>query len=162
MLCFAFMVTVRLMTLDDLPKLYPLWQEQMSLLGQSDKRLMPDADAPSNWHMAMAAALNDVRALLVTGWDELPNPVGFAVGWEAPVGMLPGLTGRTAVIGDLVIDMHRYRGGAARQLVTAVREGFAARGITRLVAISARRHPTAQAFWRSLGAVEWMDCFWLS
>lgn len=161
MLCFASMINVRSITSDDLASLFPLWYEQMSLLGQADRRLAPPPDALELWHSGMKRTLSDSRAVALAGYDADGTAAGYIVGWESPFGVLNGLAEPSGIIGDLVIDMHRFRSGVARNLVSSIRDSFVRRGIVRVVTISPQRHVTGQAFWRSLGAVEWMDCFWL-
>ncbi|MBK8025624.1 MAG: hypothetical protein IPK19_30590 [Chloroflexi bacterium] len=117
--------------------------------------------AVTEWTAGIVALLSDTRAVALTALADDQSYAGYVVGWEPPVGLLPAVGSRVGLIGDLVIDMHRYRGGVARALVAALRAQFAARGVNRLVALSARRHVTGQAFWRSVGGVEWMDGFWL-
>lgn len=160
MLCFASMVTIRRMTHDDLATLSSFWQEQSSLIAQSDPRVL-SASAVEDWRRGMTLLIHDERAVAFVAVDDR-GFAGYIVGWEPPVGLLPSVGVRLAVIGDLVIDMHHYRGGIARRLVGALREEFDHRGVTKLVAFSLRSHVTGQAFWRAMRGVEWMDGFWLN
>ncbi|MBL8131162.1 MAG: hypothetical protein JNL42_04835 [Anaerolineae bacterium] len=108
----------------------------------------------------MTSLLRDGRTAAFVAIDDR-GFAGYIVGWEPPVGLLPSVGARIGLVGDLVIDMHNYRAGVARQLVGALKVEFNRRGVTRLAAFSLRHHVTGQAFWRSMGAVEWMDGFWL-
>jgi hypothetical protein len=155
------MLTIRPISQPDLPDLSSLWLEQTSLLSQVDSRHSPEPSTLEQWLSGMCKLLDDSQVIALMAHDEDTKPVGFLIAWEPPVGLISGTGTRVGIIGDLVIDMHRYRGGAARQLVTAVRGAFELRGVTRLAVISPSRHAVGQAFWRSMGAVEWIDIFWL-
>ncbi|MDZ4768959.1 MAG: hypothetical protein SGJ24_07515 [Chloroflexota bacterium] len=160
MLFFAVMITIRAMHIDDLPVLYPLWQEQVNLLAQAESR--PTVAQPSAWTTAMTSCLENPRAVCLTAVDPSDDSVpGYLLGWEGMIGLLPGQDSRLGVISELVIEMHRYRGGLARALVEAAREAFAQRGIARLVALSPRHAVISQAFWRSLGGTTGFDGFLL-
>jgi len=102
----------------------------------------------------MAADTHMVSAL--TG----EMPVGYAVGRmaDAPPGLIMDKMG---VVMDIALDGHQGYPGAARMMVGALRAWFSAHGIEQLIVWTARRQPVEQAFWRSLGAVEWMDGLWL-
>lgn len=154
------MFTIRPISHEDLSTLSPLWLEQTSLLSQVDHRHTPLPDGLEQWKSGMGRLLDDSSSLALAAFDEGGVVVGYITAWEPPVGLVNSLDARIGLIGDLVIDMHRYRGGAARELVSAVRSAFNERGITQLVALSPRRHVVSQAFWRSMGAVKWLDMFW--
>lgn len=155
------MFTIRPISHEDLSTLSSLWLEQTSLLSQVDHRHTPLPDGLEQWLTGMRTLLDDLQSIALVALDEDGGYAGYITAWEPPVGLVSALDRRIGMIGDVVIDMHRYRGGAARQLVSAVRDGFSERGVTQLVVISPQRHVVGQAFWRSMGAVKWMELFWL-
>lgn len=161
MLSFARMFTIRPILLEDLPALSSLWLEQTSLLSQVDPRHTPLPNGLEQWRVGMRKLLDDEQSIALLAQDENGDFAGYSTAWEPPVGLVSGVDARIGLIGDVVIDMHHYRGGAARQIVSAVRAEFSERGVKRVVVISPRHHVVGQAFWRSMGAVEWMDLFWL-
>lgn len=156
------MLTVRPMTQEDLPKISNLWQEQMNFLAQTDRRLGAQPINTQVWSAGMLLLLTDERAVLLVAIDDDNEFVGYVTAWEFPAGLLAGTVGRVGIIGDLVIDMHRYRGGVARNLVFAIREEFSRRDVSHVLVFSLRHHVVGQAFWRSIGVKEWMDGFWLA
>jgi hypothetical protein len=86
--------------------------------------------------------------------------LGYVMGWilSNPPGLLPEKIG---VISDMTLDAHQYQGGLGRSLVKAAREWFAEQQIENVIVHVSHRHAVEQAFWRSLGALEWVDVMWL-
>jgi GNAT superfamily N-acetyltransferase len=153
------MITVRPTAEADLPRLADIWYEKWVLLSQADQRVRLASDAKERWKAAAASWLAEADVHMVSALtDEMP--IGYAVGRiaDAPPGLI---TDKMGAVMDIALDGHRSYPGAARMLVSALRAWFSARGIEQIIAWTARRHPVEQAFWRSLGAVEWMDGLWL-
>lgn len=152
------MIAVRPAAVDDLPTLAAYWHEKWTLLSQADRRVRLAPDARAAWIAAAQTGLNEShRVLLVAEDDE--RVIGYVVGRiELQPGLLPE---RLGVLTDIALDMHGYHAGAARALVEGLRAWFAARGVTQMMVWTPRRQPVEQAFWRALGAAEWMDGLWL-
>lgn len=147
------MLTIRAATETDLPVLAQFWQEKVVL--QADTRYTGAAD---RWVTAARSWLLDSRCAILAA-EEDGQCVGYVVGWIQP---MPGLPGDAlGLITDLALDAHRYHAGVGRALVEALRDWFAERGISGVAAWSSRRSAVEQAFWRSLGALEWMECLWI-
>ena len=147
------MLTIRAATLNDLPELAQFWQEKIVL--QADSRYTTSVD---RWVISATAWLGDARCVMLTAEND-GRPVGYVVGWIQP---MPGLAGDAlGLITELALDAHSYQGGVGRALIEAVRAWYADRGITALAVWSSRRSPVEQAFWRSVGALEWMECLWI-
>ncbi len=156
MLSFANMLTIRATTVNDLSVLSQLWYEQRVL--QLDRRVLPAVDARDQWAAAAKSWLHEPRCGLFSA-DNDGTLVGGIVGWLQP---LPGLVpGQIGLITELVIDTHGYHGGAGRALVGTLRDWFAGQGAAQTAIWTLRADAVAQAFWRSMGATEWVDILWL-
>ena len=153
------MITVRPTIEADLPHLVHIWYEKWTLLSQADSRVRLASDAKERWTARAQAWLASADTHMVSALSA-DSPIGCAVGrmMDAPPGLVPDKMG---VVIDMALDGHRSYPGAARMLVGALRTWFAAHGVEQIMVWTARRQPVEQAFWRSLGAVEWMDGLWL-
>jgi GNAT superfamily N-acetyltransferase len=150
---------IRAASAADLPTLVELWLEKSMLVAQTDSRLKLSADVRSRWlSQAQTWLTNDQCGFFIAERDG--RAIGYIIGWQQPA----PLTIDAAYIGaitDIAIDAHGYRGGVGRALLDAVRNWFEDRGIHQLAAYVPRRYAAEQAFWRALGATEWMDLMWL-
>lgn len=153
------MITVRPALEADLPHLVHIWYEKWTLLSQTDQRVRLASDARERWISGARAWIEAADVQLVSALTNA-TPIGYTVGRivDAPLGLIPDKMG---VVMDIALDGHGNYPGAARMLVGALSGWFAARGVEQIVIWAARRQPVEQAFWRSLGAVEWMDGLWL-
>ncbi len=138
----------------DLLELGRLWYEKAVLQGADQRfKLLPDGRA--QWTAAVRRRLHDLEAaMLVAERDGLIYGYIIGVCQDGPPGFSPE---KLCVITDMALDLHRYQGGAGRALVEAVRAWGLARGAGLLVVRSLHRSAVEQAFWRSLGATEWID-----
>ncbi len=153
------MITVRSTLEADLPHLVHIWYEKWTLLSQADQRVRLASDARKRWISGARAWIEAADMCMISALaDDVLS--GYSVGqiMETLPGLLPDKIG---VVRDIALDGHRSYPGAGRMLVSALRDWFAARGIEQTIVWVARRQPVEQAFWRSLGAVEWMDGLWL-
>lgn len=152
-------VTIRKVEPDDLPGVAALWHERMTLQQQSDRRFSLAADAPARWQAAAAGWLADPHCLLVAA-ERGGLLVGYAVGWlrDAPPGLLPE---RIGVVSEMHVGVHSYQSGLGQALLNELRAWFAQQGAGALTAQVPRRQPVEQAFWRALGAAEWIDVMWV-
>lgn len=150
------MFRIRAATVIDLPALASLWYEKSVL--QADRRLLIAPDALETWTRAATAWLDDPRCgIFVAEGDG--GVIGYIVGWAQP---LPGMTpGSIGLITELALDAHGYHGGVGRALVDALKAWFAGQGIEQLAVWTPRFDAVGQAFWRSLGATEWVDVLWM-
>jgi hypothetical protein len=150
------MVTIRAATATDLPALAHLWHEKMVL--QADHRTAPAADARAGWVSAAQTWLEDARCGFFAA-ERDGVLVAYIVGWVQP---LAGLTpSHVGLITDIAIDAHGYHGGVGRGLVDALRGWFVGREVQQMVVWAAHYDAVAQAFWRSLGAADWVDVLWI-
>ena len=150
------MLTIRATTVNDLSALSQLWYEQRVL--QLDRRLLPAANAREQWSAAAKNWLLEVRCGSFSAEDQ-GVIVGGIVGWLQP---MPGLAPeQIGLITELVIDTHGYHGGVGRALVAALRDWFTGQGAAQTAIWTSHADAVAQAFWRSLGATEWMDVLWI-
>ena len=156
MLCFADMLTIRAATASDLPALAHLWHEKLVL--QADHRTAPAPNARDVWLEAAQTWLADARCGFFAA-ERDGDLIGGIVGWLAP---MPGIAPeRIGLISEIMLDAHSYHGGVGRGLVEALRAWFAARGAAHVAVWAAHYDAVAQAFWRSLGAAEWVDVLWM-
>lgn len=144
----------------DLPLLARLWYEKTVLQQQADPRLRFAPDAEKRWQHAAAGWIADADSEILVAEDSL-QPVGYTVVRVQPgaPGLLPECVG---VLVDMALDTHRYRGGVGRALVGSARTWLQERGVARLMITVSQRSAVEQAFWRSLGAREWMDTLWMT
>ena len=85
--------------------------------------------------------------------------IGYVVGQLQPMpGMAPEQIG---LIIDIALDAHGYHGGAGRELVSALTDWFSAHNADHMAVCTPHFDAVGQAFWRSLGASEWMDILWI-
>lgn len=129
---------VRPATLDDLPRLTALWQEKMNLIAQRGR---PEAD----WTLNAAHWLEEPCLLLVA---EAENAV---IGYVR--GQISQDEASTAVIDELVLDLHAYHPSAARTLVDGLRQWADAHAVKAMRIHTLRRMAVEEAFWRSVGAM---------
>lgn len=150
---------IRPATEDDLPELARLWHEKTTLQQQFDRRLALAADSRAAWQARMAGWLREGGCGVFVAVNE-GGLLGYIIGWEQDTA--PGLAPeKLGAVTDIALDAHRYQGGAGRALVAALRAWFAARGVEQMVAYAHHASAVEQAFWRSLGATEWIDTLWL-
>ncbi len=152
-------ITIRRAEQSDIPELSRLWLEKMTLYRQFDRRFALANEGRAAWESRLLEWLVDPScAVLVHPLDD--SLLGYIVGWvqDAPPGIVPT---RFGAVTDMALDSHRYQGGAGRALVNALRDWMFERGIKQLIVYVPYRSTVEQAFWRSMGATEWMDVMWL-
>jgi GNAT superfamily N-acetyltransferase len=153
-------VHIRRVTPDDIPHLAELWYEKQVLLHQSDPRFSDLPEAQSRWVEVATGWLHDAGCVFYSAERE-GQIIGYIVGY-LPVN-LPGLLlKQVGVVTDLVLDAHTYQGGLGRLLLEALRVWFTEQGIEEIVIYVPRRHAVEQAFWRAVGATQWIDVMWLT
>jgi len=143
----------------DLSTLAALWHEKMVIQSQTDRRFTLASDAQRRWSEAAATWLTaSDHAVFAAEADG--RLVGYIIGWveAAPPGLLPE---RFGVVGELALDAHRYQANTGRLLLASLKTWFAAQQIGQIVVRAPHRYPVEQAFWRALGATEWMDVLWM-
>jgi hypothetical protein len=144
----------------DIAAMSALWYEQLLIRAQQDRRWEAQTDIKTVWQGQVADWLRDERCVVLVGLAGV-QMAGFIVGWVQPAP--PGIgSAWMGIITELVLDAHRYQGGAARALVTALRARFEGREDIQWMAYAPHRDVVAQAFWRSYGAVDWMDRLWIT
>lgn len=144
-------MNIRTVGLEDLPVLADLWQERRIILSQIDPRFRLLSDEPEIWLMAMREKLASSAHRIFVVENEAAL-VGYICGSIQP--------NELGLIEEIALDAHRYHGGLGRQLVSALQEWFKQRDIKQIIVGVPRRMAVEQAFWRSLGAKEWMDNPW--
>lgn len=152
-------IHIRAATFLDLPALAELWHEKLVILSQADRRFALVPDDRLRWIDAAREWLDDPRCGCFAALEG-DTPIGFIVGWmqAMPPGMMPAQVG---MITHLALDAHRYHGGAGRLLLDHARAWFTKQGVSQLITWAPHRLPVEQAFWRALGAAEWMDILWI-
>jgi len=144
-------VNIRSAVLEDIPTLADLWQERRIILSQVDSRFRLLPDEREIWLVGMQEKLVSATHRIFAVENEA-NLVGYICGSIQP--------NELGLIEEIALDAHRYHGGLGRQLVRALQEWFKQRDIKQIIVGVPRRMAVEQAFWRSLGAKEWMDNPW--
>jgi GNAT superfamily N-acetyltransferase len=152
--------SIRTAITDDLPVLAHLWYEKMVMQQQTDQRLRLAPDGREKWIAALQGwLLEPSYAVFVCEADAAV--IGYLIVriQPNPPGLLPAQSG---VIVEAAIDAHRYHGGVGRGLVEAARGWLRQQGVEQLLIDIPRRSAVEQAFWRALGAKEWIDRLWMT
>lgn len=150
---------IRAVNAPDLPALVELWLEKSILFAQADRRVKVSADARVRWLAQAEIWLQDERCgFFAAERDE--KIIGYIIGWQQPAPPLFDAPYIGAVT-DMAIDAHGYHPGAGRALVSSLKNWFEGRDVRQMLVYAPRRYAAEQAFWRSLGATEWMDVLWL-
>jgi GNAT superfamily N-acetyltransferase len=127
-------------------------------LTPAERHVQPAADARAAWVASTDARLSDPQYALFAA-DSDGALVGYVAGSIYP---LPGMSpAQIGLIGEIVLDAHGYHGGVGRALVEALRAWFKSQGVERVAVWTPRNDAVGQAFWRSLGAGEWVEILWL-
>jgi hypothetical protein len=152
-------VTIRTVGVDDLPGVAALWHERMMLQQQADRRFALAPDALTQWLAAANSWLGNSDCIMLAA-EHRSLLVGYAIGWmqSAPPGMLPE---RIGVVSEMHVGVHSSQSGLGRALLDSLRAGFAGQGAAVVTVHVPRRQPVEQAFWRALGATEWIDVMWV-
>lgn len=153
-------VMVRVANSDDLPDLSRLWYEKTVLQQQTDRRWKLASDARASWSAQVADWFTgvDYRVLVGIRGNQI---AGFIIGrlQAAPPGFLPKTIG--AVI-DMTVDIHGQPEGVGQVLFHALSNWFQQQDVHLIVTCVPHRQAVDQAFWRALGATEWVDVMWLT
>ncbi len=153
------MITIRPATSADLPQLTHLWHEKTVMVLQFDRRFALLPDGAAEWGLALEHWLKDdtCTVLVALSGDHI---LGYVVGHveSSPPGLSPEQFG---VVTDMAVDLHGQAGGIGKALLTALREWFAERGLTILIAHVPHRSAVEQAFWRAQGGTDWVDLMWM-
>lgn len=138
----------------DVEKLTLIWQEHMHDLAKLDRRFRITEDAPVHYRNDLQAWLGreDARVLVAERDGRL---IGFVVGWRVkrPPVQTPEMIG---LISDLCVDGHARQGGVGSALLDGLRGWFKDHQIEVVEAHVPQSHPIAQAFWRALGATDYL------
>lgn len=152
---------VRAATTTDIPALTHLWYEKTVLHLQTRRHFTLAPDGRAQWSAAALRWLADPRAALWVAQDAGESALaGYLLVClqDSPPGLLPAQVG--AVL-DFAIDAHTYRGGVGRELARAARDWLREHHVERMMIDVPRGAAVEQAFWRALGAKEWIDRLWM-
>ncbi len=161
------MLTIRAASVTDLPALASLWHEKMILqtVAQPAAKAQRASPAPQSADDARAAWVANIETRLTDPQFALFSAdhdgvlVGYVAGSLFP---LPGLSpAHVGLITEIALDAHGYHGGVGRALVEALRAWFKTQAVVQIAVWSPRNDVVGQAFWRSLGAGEWVELLWL-
>lgn len=148
------LVEVRPAGLADVEKLAALWQEHMHDLAKLDRRFRIQDTAANHYQQELVGWLGreDARILVA---ERAGQVIGFVVGWrvQRPPLQDPENIG---LISDLCVDGHARQGGVGAALLDGLRGWFKEHHIDVIEAYVPQSHPIAQAFWRALGATDYL------
>jgi|GEM_PF-4149351 len=154
-------MTVRPVTVADIPLLAEFWYDGMALRSQKQTaiRLMPDA--MTRWS-AYAESLiddSDVIFLAVELENDLPGCIIGRVEKNIP-GVLPE---RYGLIEQVVIDMHNphKRQNTITELLDALKADFRRKAISHIMVHVPVYSSVEQGFWRGMGLKHVEDTFWM-
>jgi GNAT superfamily N-acetyltransferase len=152
-------VTIRSAKPADIPEMARLWYEKMVLQQQFDRRFVVLPDGRMRWMAQVEQWLLDSECAIFVA-ERVGGLIGYIIVWiqTGPPGLAPEYIG---VVTDLTIEAHGQQGGAGRLLLQPVREWLGTLGVSNVIAHVPRRQAVEQAFWRALGATEWLDALWL-
>lgn len=145
---------VRSAVVADVEKLTAIWQEHMHDLAKLDRRFRIAEEAAVHYQNDLQAWLEreDARILVA---ERDGRMIGFVVGWriKRPPVQTPENIG---LISDLCVDGHARQGGVGSALLDGLRGWFKDYQIEVVEAQVPQSHPIAQAFWRALGATDYL------
>jgi L-amino acid N-acyltransferase YncA len=152
-------VTIRPAEPADIPEMARLWYDKMVLQQQFDRRFALPSNGQARWMASTADWLHNRNCAIYVAANH-DSLIGYVVAWlqPGPPGLSPE---RIGVVSDLTIDAHGQHGGTGRLLLQPVREWLTKEGVSHIVAHVPRRQAVEQAFWRALGATEWLDSLWM-
>lgn len=135
---------------EDIPRLFALWQEKMTLLRQLNPRV--PVNGPSDAWMADIRGRMGRSCSAVIVAESAGQPVGFLA---AELRM-----DDTVFVESMALDLHAYFPGAASRMVEFLQTQY---GSQHQVEIRADQQlAVEQAFWRALGAQDRMGKLWLT
>ena len=142
-------------TINDLPDLANLWRERMVIIGQIDPRFAQNRIERETWIAKARERIhaNDQQLIIA---EESAALIGYIAGTIQPA---PGRHGEKTVYGiieTIVLDAHTYHGGLGRGLFTAIKVWFDDQNVQKILIKAPRYYAVEQAFWRALGAKEWL------
>jgi hypothetical protein len=152
-------VTIRPADSTDVPEMARLWYEKTVMQQEFDQRFALRSDGQGRWvaHIERVLADSGSAVFVAERSDGLAGYIIVSI-QPGPPGLYPEYIG---IIADLTMDAHSQQGGAGRLLLQSVRDWLAAHRVTYILAYIPRRQAVEQAFWRALGATEWLDVLWM-
>ncbi len=145
---------VRPAVVADVEKLAAIWHEHMQDLAKLDRRFRISDTAAAHYQNDLQTWLGreDARILVA---ERDGRTIGFVVGWhiKRPPVQTPENMG---LISDLCVDGHARQGGVGSALLDGLRGWFKDHQIEIIEAMVPQSHPIAQAFWRALGATDYL------
>ncbi len=152
-------ITTHPATVDDVPAMAALWHERMTLQQLTDRRLRLLPSGREKWSAAVERWLADDHWQIVVARQQ-GEVVGYSIGLVQD--NLPGVAPEcVGVVSELVIGVHSAGSGAGQLLLQPLKAWFAQQGIQHIVVQVSPRQPVEQAFWRALGASEWIGFMWM-
>jgi len=149
-------MNIRQATINDLPGLADLWQERMVIIGQIDPRFAQNIVDLETW------IAQEKERIQANNWQIIAakkddTVIGYIAGYIQTSLVGNGEeTNQCGIIEEIVLDAHTYHSGLGRGLYTAIMTWFDAQDIQQILIKSPRYYAVEQAFWRALGAKEWL------
>lgn len=152
-------LVIRGLDTQDIPVMADLWHEKMVLHQQADRRYRLAPDSKAQWSSAVRQ-WNADECYFIHVAESQGEIVGYIIAHVQPSspGLIPEQIG---IISDLAVGTHSYQSGLGRHLLKPVLEWFSRQSITQVIIHVPHRQPVEQAFWRAMGATEWVDLMWM-
>lgn len=150
---------VRSASIQDIEQLGTLWDAIMRERAQIDKRFRLADNARQVWQESLQSWLDrdNVEVLLADRQGQL---IGYVILWILERPTLYHQQ-RYGFISDLGVDGHAHQSGIGTALLDEAKIWFASKGIDTVQVEVMHEHPIAQAFWRSKGAIPYIDHLWI-
>lgn len=136
--------------LHDLPSMLALWRERMLIIRQSIPHLHRYIQAETGYLTQLQRWVSDEQVVVLCA-KKRAALIGYIVGvWRD----------NFPVVMDMVLDAHAYHRGLAKNLFSISRVQLGVTSDCPMIIRVARYYAVEQAFWRGLGAIEWVNHTW--
>jgi len=143
----------------DANELQRLWQERKDVyLKQAVSAQFPIKSA-EEWQAVMLNWLTREDAQVLVA-DRDGQLIGYMVGWIRE--NLPLLhPERYGLVSEMSVDGHCKQGGVGTAMLDGMKQWFKSHQLEYVQVLVPRVQPSEQAFWRSVGARQYVDYLWV-
>lgn len=144
---------------EDAEAITALWMDSLRLHSRYDERFVLHPQAETAWRAALRLWMESADACVLAAETAGGELIAFAIGMDrenAPI-LQPE---RYGYISELDVAEGWRRRGVGRRLFGELMRWFAQRRLTTYRLNAAHRNPLSQAFWRAVGAQDFIDVLW--